>query len=46
MDIDFHYYATYVAARVAGYANKDAYIIAHAAQYVDVSDYFNMIKNE
>lgn len=45
MDIDFHYYATYVAARVAGYTDKDAYTIAHAAQYVDVSDCSNVEKD-
>lgn len=37
MDIDFHYYATFAAARAAGYSGDDATIIAHAAQYVDDS---------
>jgi hypothetical protein len=37
MNIDFHYYATYVAARLAGYKKKEAETIAYAAQYVDDS---------
>jgi len=39
MRIDFHYYATYVAARLAGYELDDAQSIAHAAQYVDESSW-------
>lgn len=37
MNIDFHYYATYLAARVAKFSHEDAKVIAHAAQYVDDS---------
>ena len=37
MDIDFHYYATFVAAVVAGYNQDEAAAIAHNAQYVDDS---------
>jgi hypothetical protein len=37
MNIDFHYYGTYVAARFAGYSYNEATTIAHAAQYVDDS---------
>ncbi|MFO0592396.1 MAG: DUF6765 family protein [Polyangiaceae bacterium] len=37
MDIDFHYYATFIAAQVAGYNDSEAAMIAHAAQYVDDS---------
>jgi hypothetical protein len=37
MNIDFHYYATYLAARIANYADEDAQMIAYAAQYVDES---------
>lgn len=37
MNLDFHYYGTYVAARLAGYTFNEAQIIAHAAQYVDDS---------
>ncbi|SCY14826.1 DUF6765 family protein [Desulfoluna spongiiphila] len=39
MNIDFHYYATYTAARIAGYSFTEAQTIAHAAQYVDESDH-------
>ena len=35
MDIDFHYYATYVAARFAGYPANHATVIASAAQSID-----------
>ncbi|MEJ1337989.1 MAG: hypothetical protein RPU64_10790 [Candidatus Sedimenticola sp. (ex Thyasira tokunagai)] len=38
MNLDFHYYGTYVAARLAGYNLESAQTIAHAAQYVDDSD--------
>lgn len=38
MNMDFHYYATYLAARVAGYEKEEAKTIACAAQYVDESD--------
>jgi hypothetical protein len=37
MDKDFHYYGTYVAARMAGQSTLQAELIAHAAQYVDDS---------
>lgn len=39
MDIDFHYYATYKAALLAGWNNSDAETIATAAQFVDEFDY-------
>jgi len=32
MNIDFHYYGTFVAARLAGYDTGQAQTIAHAAQ--------------
>lgn len=35
MNQDFHYYATLVAARFAGFSNEEADVIANAAQYVD-----------
>jgi len=35
MDIDFHYYATYVAARFAGYPAQDALTMAISAQMID-----------
>jgi len=37
MNSDFHYYATYVAARLSDYSYEDAQKLAHAAQYVDDS---------
>ena len=37
MNIDFHYYVTYLAARTAGFEKEDAQTIAYAAQYVDES---------
>jgi hypothetical protein len=38
MDIDFHYYGTYVAALTAGFDPEQAEKIAHCAQYVDDSN--------
>jgi hypothetical protein len=35
MQIDFHHTVTYVAARLAGFAQQQAETIAYAAQYVD-----------
>lgn len=37
MDLDFHYYGTFIAARLAEYSHNEAVTIAHAAQYVDDS---------
>lgn len=37
MDMDFHYYGTYVAARLAGYTFDESKTIAYAAQYVNDS---------
>jgi hypothetical protein len=38
MDIEFHYYMTYLVAAKAGMGPDDALTIAHAAQYVDNND--------
>ncbi|MCP4621992.1 MAG: hypothetical protein GY850_00475 [bacterium] len=38
MNLDFHYYGTYVAACAAGYDFNSAQTIAYAAQYVDEFD--------
>jgi hypothetical protein len=35
MDIDFHYHATYAAARFAGYSGREALVIAASAQMID-----------
>ncbi|MBY2478638.1 hypothetical protein KWV16_17350 [Clostridioides difficile] len=37
MNLDFHYYGTYLAAKIAGYNDSDANTIAYSAQYVDES---------
>ena len=37
MNLDYHYYGTYLAAKIAGYNDSDAKTIAYAAQYVDES---------
>lgn len=46
MNIDFHYYGTFVAAFIAGYKFDEAKIIAHAAQYVDDSTYKRIEDNK
>ena len=35
MQLDFHYYATYCAAFLAGYSHEEALDIAYSAQFVD-----------
>ena len=35
MQLDFHYYATYCAAFLAGFSRKDSLRIAYSAQFVD-----------
>jgi len=35
MDIEFHYYITYILAKGAGFTSKDAQTIAYASQYTD-----------
>lgn len=37
MQIDFHFGATYAIARLAGFGDGDAQVVAYAAQYVDDS---------
>lgn len=46
MNIDFHYYGTYLAASYAGYNAKEAEIIAHAAQLVDDCTIHNLIQTD
>lgn len=36
MQIDFHYYATYLAAYLAGYSHEESMDICYSAQFVDV----------
>ena len=35
MQMDFHYYATYCAAYLAGYSHEESLDIAYSAQFVD-----------
>ena len=35
MQKDFHYYATYSAAYLAGYSHEESMVIAYSAQFVD-----------
>ena len=35
MDVEFHYYMTYLIAKKARLSNKESKIVAHASQYVD-----------
>ena len=35
MQLDFHYYATYCAAAIAGYSHEESSKIAYSAQFVD-----------
>ena len=36
MNIDFHYYATYLAARIAGYSHCDSMTLCYSDQFTDV----------
>ncbi len=38
MDIEFHYYITYIIARRAGFKPEDAYVLAYSSQYTDDND--------
>lgn len=46
MQIDIHFYGTYAIARLAGFDEKDAVVIATAAQFVDDSTDDNSEKND
>jgi hypothetical protein len=35
MDIEFHYYMTYIIARRAGFSSNDSHVIAYSSQYTD-----------
>jgi len=43
MDIEFHYYITYLVAARAGFAPQQASVIAYASQYVDDNDIIHEI---
>ena len=36
MQLDFHYYATYCAAYLAGYSHEESMDICYSAQFVDM----------
>jgi hypothetical protein len=38
MDVEFHYYMTYIIALRAGFKTDDAYTIAYSSQYTDDND--------
>ena len=46
MDIDFHYHATYVAARFAGFSASEAETIGSAAQMIDENSNHVLIKEK
>lgn len=43
MDIEFHYYITYVLAVKAGFGAQDAWMLAYSSQYVDDNDKIHLI---
>jgi hypothetical protein len=43
MDIDFHYFATYVASRFAGYSKDQSKIISSSAQMIDENARHNLL---
>ena len=46
MDLEFHYYITYLIAAKAGFDPEKALIIAYSSQYVDDNDKIFRIKNK
>jgi len=46
MDIEFHYYMTYIIALRAGFKADDAYAIAYSSQYTDDNDYLYEIVDD
>ncbi|WPX97042.1 DUF6765 family protein [Candidatus Bandiella euplotis] len=38
VDIEYHYYITYLIANISGFQLQESYIIAHSSQYVDDND--------
>lgn len=45
MDIEFHYYITYLTAKKAGFTAEESQIIAYSSQYVDDNDLIFSIAN-
>ncbi len=46
MDIEFHYYMTYLIALRAGFKREDAYTIAYSSQYTDDNNYGYRIEGQ
>ncbi len=46
MDIEFHYYMTYLIAARSGFSPKEASIISYASQYVDDNDIIYRINKD
>ncbi len=46
MNIDFHYYGTYSAARISGFSHEDSCKIAWAAETVDENNLVNIYKTK
>lgn len=47
MDIEFHYYMTYLIAKKAGFSAEESEIISYSSQYVDDNDIiFNINENQ
>jgi len=38
MNIEYHFYVTYIIALQAGYSESDAFKIAYSSQYTDDND--------
>jgi hypothetical protein len=46
MDIEFHYYVTYLVAMKAGFSSIDSYKIAYSSQYIDDNEKQIIICND
>ena len=46
MDVDFHYYATFVAARLAGYSADESLVIATSAQMIDENAHHSVFEHQ
>jgi hypothetical protein len=46
MDVDFHYYATFVAARLAGYSADESLVIATSAQMIDENAHHTVFEKQ
>jgi hypothetical protein len=46
MNIEFHYYITYLLAKRAGFSDTDSYLLAYSCQHTDDNSYAFTIKGE